>query len=119
MRRIRAAFDAQHEQLTGHAAPGERVEVVNYRLTAVAAVPHAPLTSPFAGATEPGRARAGKRRITLDGAALDAQMYDRTQLAPGECVSGPAILLQPDSTTLVHPGQTASVIANGIIEITL
>jgi N-methylhydantoinase A len=115
---IRAAFDAQHEQLTGHAAPGERVEIVNYRLTAVAAVPHAPLTSPFAAATAPGNAHLGERRIVLDGAPVDARVADRTRLAPGECINGPAILLQPDSTTIVPNGHTATVIANGIIEIT-
>jgi N-methylhydantoinase A len=115
---IRAAFDAQHERLTGHAAPGERVEIVNYRLTAVAAVPHAPVTSPFAGTAEPGTAPAGSRPIVLDGARIDARLYDRTRLAPGERVEGPAILLQPDSTTIVHHGQTARVIQNGIVEIT-
>ena len=114
---VRAAFDAQHEQLTGHAAPGERVEIVNYRVSAVAPVPHAPMTSPFALGAARGTAQLGERSIHLDGAATHARVYDRTRLAHGEHVAGPALLLQPDSTTIVHRNQTATVIDNGIIEI--
>jgi N-methylhydantoinase A len=36
-------------------------------------------------------------------------VYDRTQLQPGHRLEGPAIVQQLDSTTVVYPGQSASV----------
>jgi N-methylhydantoinase A len=114
---IRSAFDAQHAQLTGHAAPGERVEIVNYRTTAVAAVPHAPVTSPFGAGTDVEAAKIGERLAYSEGAETVTAVYDRGRLPPAASLAGPAILLQADSTTLVHAGQTATVIENGLIEI--
>jgi N-methylhydantoinase A len=36
-------------------------------------------------------------------------VYDRTRLRPGHRLSGPAIVEQFDSTTVILPGQTATV----------
>jgi N-methylhydantoinase A len=114
---IRAQFDADHAQLTGHSAPDERVEIVNYRIAAVALVPQASLASPFTHATDDAGARLGERITYLGGERTPTALYDRTKLAPGAVVCGPAILLQGDSTTLVHGGQTAEVVALGQIEV--
>jgi N-methylhydantoinase A len=113
----REQFDVEHAQLTGHSAPDEHVEIVNYRLTAVAVVPQASMASPFTASTELAGARLGERDTYLGGTRTATALYDRTKLAPGSAVEGPAILLQGDSTTLVHPGQTAHVVALGQIEI--
>ena len=43
------------------------------------------------------------------GGALDTPVYDRTRLAAGNCLQGPAVIEQFDSTTLLHPGQAARV----------
>ena len=40
---------------------------------------------------------------------LKARIFDRTQLAPGDVIEGPAIIEQLDSTTLVPPGIKAEV----------
>jgi N-methylhydantoinase A len=114
---IRAAFDAQHAQLTGHAAPSERVEIVNYRATAVATVPHAPLASPFTAGANVESAQIGERVTHAGGIAAATAVYDRARLPVAAPIHGPALLLQPDSTTFVLQGQTATVVANGLIEI--
>jgi N-methylhydantoinase A len=115
--RTRLRFDEDHTQLTGHAAPDEPVEIVNYRMTAVAVVPQASIASPFTDVTDAGGARAGERITYLGGEPRATALYDRTRLAPGTIVEGPAILMQGDSTTLVHPNQRAQVVALGQIEI--
>ena len=33
-------------------------------------------------------------------------IYDRDAMAPGQRVAGPAVIEAPDTTMLVHPGQT-------------
>jgi N-methylhydantoinase A len=113
----RARFDQEHAQLTGHSAPDEHVEIVNYRMTAVAKVPQASIASPFTQTTDLAGARIGERVTYLGGSATPTALYDRTKLSPGEVVVGPAILMQGDSTTLVGPGHEAHVVALGQIEI--
>jgi N-methylhydantoinase A len=48
---------------------------------------------------------------------VSTPVYDRQHFGADAVVQGPAILVQDDSTTVVHPGQTARVVALGQIEI--
>jgi N-methylhydantoinase A len=113
----RSRFDAEHEKLTGHSAPNERVEIVNYRVTAVASVPQASIASPFPENGTPGAARIGQRSTLIDGSPTVTALYDRTKLTLGTLVDGPAILLQNDSTTVIHRGQRGRVVELGQVEI--
>ena len=42
-------------------------------------------------------------------------VYDRLRLEPNECVAGPAVLEEPDSTVLVRPDWRARLAEHGII----
>jgi N-methylhydantoinase A len=55
------------------------------------------------------------RRILAAGqtGALDAAVYDRAAMGEGFAFSGPAIVEQADTTTLVEPGWTGTVDAAG------
>lgn len=118
MHAVRLRFDADHAQLTGHAAPDEVVEVVNYRLTAVAAVPHAPIASPFSPAGTLAGARLGERQTYFDGEQPQTTaLYDRTKLPPEAVIEGPAILLQSDATIVINRGRRARVVELGQLEI--
>lgn len=114
---VRARFDAEHEKLTGHSAPNERVEIVNYRVTAVAHVPQASIASPFTATGSVAHARVGSRVTLIDGAAVTTVLYDRAMLPEDAIVDGPAILLQDDSTTVIHGGQRGRVVELGQLEI--
>jgi N-methylhydantoinase A len=113
----RDRFDAEHEKLTGHSAPNERVELVNYRVTAVASVPQASIASPFSESGSLEAARIGRRTTLIDGTPTDTALYDRTKLSFGTLIDGPAILLQNDSTTVIHRGQRGRVVELGQVEI--
>ena len=114
---VRVKFDAYHEQLTGHAARDEQVEIVNYRLAAVAKVPQAPIVSPFQRPSEISDAKIGSCETHMGVSNTLTDLYDRTKLAEGSVIRGPAILLQGDSTTVLYPEQTATVVELGMIEI--
>jgi N-methylhydantoinase A/oxoprolinase/acetone carboxylase beta subunit len=43
----------------------------------------------------------------------------RASLAPGELLDGPAVIQEPDSTTLVWPGDVVRVLDSGILELTI
>jgi N-methylhydantoinase A len=59
-----------------------------------------------------------RRKAYFDG-WYDCPIFDREKLVSGNQVRGPAIIEQMDSTTVVHPGQTANIdrFGNIIIEI--
>jgi N-methylhydantoinase A len=102
--RLARRFHDRHAALHGHAAPEAAIELVSYRLRAVAPVPqyrpHA--LDPAGGA--PARP-CGRRRLTLGpDATVEAAVWRRDDLAPGWASCGPAIVEQPDATTVVPPG---------------
>jgi N-methylhydantoinase A len=59
----------------------------------------------------------GERDAFFDGAFVRTPVIDRKRLASDAVVHGPAILVQDDATTIIHPGQTARVVAFGQIDI--
>jgi N-methylhydantoinase A len=112
----RRAFDQRHEQQYGTRALDQKVEIVNYRLSARLPLPKPePLRYPLAG-TDPKRALKQFRRAYFDG-WIDCPVYDRLHLANGNRIAGPAIIEQVDSTTVIHPGQNAAIDEYGNIVI--
>src|SRR5262249_61592070 len=57
------------------------------------------------------RAISARRGVFFETAAefVDCPVYDRRRLAAGHVVTGPAVIDQFDSTTLLHPGQQAEI----------
>jgi N-methylhydantoinase A len=109
--RLRESFDSEHARLTGHSAPTEAVEIVNYRVAGVVAVPQAPLTNPFATrqAATVAEALLGRTQVYFTETPTDTPVYDRTRLPAGGTLEGPAILLQADTTIILHAGETAAI----------
>ena len=106
---LRLRFDGMHEQMFGHGAPDQPVEVVSYRLCGIGMV-SAPLMPKY----EPTGAKLldalrEHRQVRFDGKSLACPVYQRERLDVGLVLHGPAILDQFDCTTVVCPGQTARV----------
>ena len=122
--KLRDAFVGQYERQYGQGAslPGARLEIVTFRCRAAA------------DPAKPRLTRADKMTATIDGAALrparlvfwteysetiDTQVFNGEKLAPGNGVSGPAIVETADTTVVLHPEQTLAVDAFGNFELTL
>ncbi|WP_270936223.1 hydantoinase/oxoprolinase family protein [Falsiroseomonas oryzae] len=108
------AFAAEHARTNGYAIPGREVELVNCRLTAIGKVPRgAPEPPPEGGSVE--AARIGARRTFFDRRSgwCDTPVYARERLPVGGRVTGPAIIEEMSSTSLVFPGQWATLDAEG------
>jgi N-methylhydantoinase A len=106
---IKQRFFTEHERAYGFHNPADPVEIVNFRLIAVGKL-HQPTARP-AETRKSGKAEATSHRkvwFTAD-AAQDTPIYDRATLLPGDTIAGPAIVEQLDSTTLVFPGDRATV----------
>ena len=112
--RLVADFHLRHEQLYTFANPEADVEIVNLRLRALGLMEKLELPNLAAagnGATPPS----GQTRMVHFSAAgfLEAPVYARESLLAGHTISGPAIVDQPDTTTVIFPGQKAEVDAYG------
>ncbi|TAN20739.1 MAG: hydantoinase/oxoprolinase family protein [Actinomycetota bacterium] len=117
LRQLRQRFDEAHLQLTGHFAPNERVEVVNYRVSAIAKVPRAPLAVPLPDHGSLDLAHAGDTAVFFHDRFETTPMYQRSFLAAGMEVTGPAVILQNDSTTVLGPGQAGTMDAWGYLRV--
>jgi N-methylhydantoinase A len=113
---VRQAFDRLHDQRYGHAEAGERIEMVNLRLTVTAERADADLLSFLDAPYAPEDARPEERRaVVFDDPAkpVEARVLWRPGLAPGFAVEGPAVIEERNSTILIHPGDVARVSPHG------
>ena len=115
----RRLFDELHEKHYGTRATDQRVEIVNYHLTAKVALPKPVAREYSLDGKDPHAALKGRRKAYFDG-WLDCPIYARERLVYGNRLPGPTIIEQMDSTIVVHPGQEAFMdrFGNVIIEIT-
>ncbi|HWO41724.1 MAG TPA: hydantoinase/oxoprolinase family protein [Candidatus Eisenbacteria bacterium] len=108
---MRRRFDTQHEQVSGHKAESEPVELVSLRLISYGLVPQAKLSPAKAAQGGIERARTALREVYFgkQQGTLACPIYARERLGPGHEIPGPAIVEQLDTTTVIHPEQQASV----------
>jgi N-methylhydantoinase A len=108
---MRSRFDTQHEQNSGHKAETEPVELVSLRLISLGLVPQAKLSPGKVTGRKIEAAKTGERKVFFgkEHGVLMTQIFTRELLEPGHQISGPAIVEQLDTTTVIHPEQQATV----------
>ena len=108
-----AAFHEAHERAYGFAAPAEPTEIVNLRLAAIGAIP------PWVPRTIPDGARDVEPKETRDVYFAETDgftptaIFDRSTLGRTTRLTGPCIVEEMDSTTVIHPGYVADLDAWG------
>lgn len=105
-----AEFHRQHEAIYTYSVPNEPVEVVNVRLRAIGRVDK-PKVAPAAAVTRHEPAPVGTRAVWFDAASakVATRVFRRESLQPGACITGPAIIQELSSATVVPPRALASV----------
>ena len=106
---IRSSFFATYHSLFERRVEDVAVEILTWRLGAVAPAPAVTLRfNSIAGGV--GQALKGSRRVHFPGAgALTANVWDRYQLRAGDAVHGPAVIEERESTTIIGPNARAHV----------
>lgn len=121
MSEISKRFTAEHERMYGYSSPDGVLQAVTFRVRAVGEVPRAVIAREAQAAGDPTATEAGVRSVYLPecGGHTDCPIYDRAQLRPGNRISGPAVIEQMDSTTLLLPGDEAFVddLRNLVVEV--
>ena len=106
-----AAFAAEHRRLYGYEQPQRRVEVVAAR---VEALRRAETVLPRSMRVALHRPEATETRpLYCDGRWLEAPLYQRGSLAAGAAIAGPAIIVEPLTTTIIDPGWECEVLSGG------
>lgn len=107
-------FHDAHETAYGFRANDEPVELVNLRLTTVGKIARPQMRKLDATGTDTGVASKGKRPVYFAETSgsegfVNSPVYDRALLPAGAEFVGPAIVEEPDCTTVVHPSWTVKV----------
>jgi N-methylhydantoinase A len=114
-------FHAAHERRFGYCDHGEQVQVVNVRLksrgvtTATVLKQHEMLSEAVA---QPTRTRRAIFTSQEQPVSYEVPVYERESLQPGITLTGPAIITQYDTTTIVPPSWQVRVdaFANLVID---
>jgi N-methylhydantoinase A len=106
-------FHAEHDARHGHANRGAGIEFVALRVVGLGSVDRPESRPPIPTATD-GQARRERRaRVVFNGGEEETAVLFRQELEPGRPVSGPVIVEEPTTTTIVPPGYRASVEPTG------
>ncbi len=109
---LEEVFHKAHEQRYGHAAPGEEIELVAVRVRA--SVPALPVDIRPSFSSAPELPATGAAWFDRTG-PVAARLVHRADLGPGTRITGPAIVLGPDATTLLPPGSEGAVDEHGAL----
>ena len=101
--RIREAFEMEYSRQYGRCVPGLEIEILTWSLTVAASrsTPEADLETDEAAALPP--APVGNRRVHFSGQAVSVNVFDRASILSGVRLSGPAAIVEPQTTILVPP----------------
>jgi N-methylhydantoinase A len=106
---LRDNFHQSHKQVYGYARPEAPLEFVNVRVRAIGEVPAPQITAkPLADAV-PQPAFLTSRPVVFSGGEVMTPFYQGEALQPGNRIHGPAIVLRPDTTILLNPGDHAFI----------
>lgn len=110
------AFHASHERTFGYAYRGtQKIEIVNFCLSGFGTIERPSLPKLDTGLIDAEDARKPNRQAFFDDGYRDTPVYDRPRLPAGTRIEGPAVIEEFGSTTVIFPGQHATIDAHGII----
>ena len=103
------SFYKAHLRRFGYADKNEPVQVVNLRLKMDVAMEKPVIEPQTPGDASPAPALIGEAQVVFQQGTLMSPIYQREQLTCGNRISGPALVIQMDATTVVTPGWRGTV----------
>src|SRR5262249_32780466 len=113
---LRALFHAEHAKRYSQSAPDESMEIVSLRLTVTAAREDSLAERVLSEPWQPESAiEESVRDVVFDDPErpLKTRILWRPSLPAGTRIEGPAVIEEANSTTLIRPGDVATVGAAG------
>ena len=108
------SFHESHNTAYGFRADDEPVELVNLRLTTIGKIARPQLRKLDIISPNAKVAIKGKRPVyfgtdSSEGGVIHTTVYDRPKLPAGSVFNGPAIIEEPDCTTVIQPSWSVTV----------
>ena len=114
-RQIAQAFESEYVRLYARKPPEVAIEVLTWRVRVSGAKPSLRLRAPASGTG----ALKGRRRIWSSErrSYVEARVWDRYRLAPGDLVAGPAVVEERESSVVIGVGGRGKVDARGSLKV--
>ncbi len=110
-------FHRAHQRLYSYHHPSREAEIVNVRIKAVGLSKKIKLKELPRGDGKAQRAFIKKQTLYFKGKSYSAPVFSRALLRPGDRLKGPAIIVDPESTTLLPPSFALKV--DGLLNLIL
>jgi N-methylhydantoinase A len=108
-------FHAAHERLYAVRHPGSPIELVGW-MARLTATPERHPAAPFDGADRPDAGPVDVQPAYFPGLGrIPTPRYDGGSLRVGQAIGAPAVIEEPTTTVVVHPGSTVRVTAQGYL----
>lgn len=114
---VRDRFRAEYRRLNGVFGPALPIDVTTWRTSVRGPTPELPLTPPAAAGSSRPRSTTRPVYFGAAGGFVTAAIVPRSELQPGDRLTGPAIIELGDASITVGPGATAHVSADGFVDI--
>jgi len=106
---LRERFEREHEARYNFELPDSPLEMATLRVVGRGKIKGVSLKPSENGAGPDASGAVTGREQVYFGGWRETPTYDRERLRPGNVVPGPAIIAQPDTTTVIEPGYRGSV----------
>ncbi len=102
-------FHRRHEMVHGYKLEDREAEIADIRLMAIGKSPQLELPAKAIEGKDAAQALKTQRQAYFGAGRgfIEVQVYDGTQLKPGNEITGPVIIELPHTTIVVYPGQQA------------
>ena len=114
---IKADFEARHDKQFGFTLEAS-LEIANLRVIGKGTIQGVTIEEHDLSDPDPSAAKIGSMDVYFDDMYRETPIYDRTELMAGNKLSGPAIVVEEDSTIVIQPNHTATIDRYANIEIT-
>jgi N-methylhydantoinase A len=111
-------FHEAHRRRYGHMAESEAIEIVNFQVTAIGAIPKPQLRATATSAASQRAPHETRTAYFGPSDAMQVPVFRRSTLEAGAVIDGPAVIEEKTSTTVLYPGQRAAIDGFLNIEVT-
>jgi N-methylhydantoinase A len=114
---IKDDFETRHDRQFGFSLDAP-LEIANLRVIGKGSIEGVSIEATELGDSDPSGAQVDTNEVYFNGSYHETPIYDRTELAPGNEIVGPAIVVEDDSTIIIQPAYTATTDQYANLEIT-
>ncbi len=115
------AFEVEYSHQFSRSVPGMRIEILNWSVTVSTLARPIEKTASLSKSKSKSKSITGGERLPIvcdfSGEHVEAAVFMRNSLEPGDAINGPALIIEPQTTTLVSSDFHAKVLLDHTIQL--